>query len=155
MGKEFFEDCHVGDKALSPGRTLTETDIVLFAAFTGDWLPMHTDAEYAKKTPFGERIAHGFLVLAVGSSLLLRLGELSPIPKAFIALYQIEKVRFLAPAKIGDTIHTECEVVKMTELDQTRGLISIRGAIRNQRDELLVTFTLRALAGRRTLGTTP
>jgi len=155
MGKEFFEDCRVGDKTLTPGRTLTETDIVLFAAFTGDWLPIHTDAEHAKKTPFGERIAHGFLVLAVGSSLLLRSGESSPIPAAFIALYQIEKVRFVAPAKIGDTIHTEAEVVKTTELDRTRGLISIRGQIKNQRDELLVTFTLRALIGRRALGRTP
>src|SRR5438477_8006655 len=93
VGREFFEDCRVGDTALSPGRTVTETDIVLFAAFTGDWLPIHTDAEYAKTGPFGERIAHGFLVLAVGSSLLLRLGESSPIPKAFIALYQVDKVR--------------------------------------------------------------
>ena len=155
MDKEFFEDCRVGDKTLTPGRTLTETDIVLFAAFTGDWLPIHTDAEYAKTGPFGERIAHGFLVLAVGSSLLLRSGESSPIPKAFIALYQAEKVRFLAPAKIGDTIRTACEVVRMTELDRKRGLVSLRGEIKNQRDELLVTFTLRVLIGRRTLRTTP
>jgi len=155
MDKEFFEDCHVGDKVLTPRRTLTETDIVLFASFTGDWLPIHTDAEYAKNGPFGERIVHGFLVLAVGSSLLLQSPDSSPIPRAFIALYQIEKARFLAPAKIGDTIHTECEVVKMTELDRTRGLISMRGEIRNQRELLLVTFTLRVVVGRRGTGTTP
>ena len=61
----------------------------------------------------------------------------------------------MAPAKIGDTIRTECEVVRTTELDRTRGLISIRGEIKNQRDELLVTFTLRVLIGRRALRTTP
>jgi len=151
MEKEFFEDCRVGEKALSPGRTLTETDIVLFAAFTGDWLPIHTNAEYAKTTLFGERIAHGLLVLAVGSALLLRSGDSSVLPKALIALYEVEKARFVAPAKIGDTIHTESEVVRMTEVDQTRGLISIRGKIKNQRNELLVTFTLKGLAGRRAL----
>lgn len=155
MEKEFFEDCRVGEKALSPGRTLTETDIVLFAALTGDWLPIHTNAEYAKTTLFGERIAHGLLVLTVGSALLLRLGEFAVLPKAMIALYEVEKVRFVAPAKIGDTIHTESEVVRMTELDQTRGLISIRGEIKNQRNELLVTFTLKGLAGRRALPETP
>jgi acyl dehydratase len=155
MPKEFYEDCCVGDKTLTPARTITETDIVMFAAFTGDWLPMHTDAEHAKKTPFGERIAHGFLVLAVGSSLLLRSSASSLIPSAFIALYQIEKVRFLAPAKIGDTIHTEAEIVQMTELDRTRGLVSIRGEIKNQRDELLVTCTLRVLIARRASGSMP
>lgn len=149
MEKEFFEDCHVGDKALSPGRTITETDIVLFAAFTGDWLPVHTDAEYAKQTPFGERIAHGMLVLTVGGALLLQLGQFALLPRSTIALAEVERVRFVAPAKIGDTIHTESEIVRMTELDQTRGLLTIRGAIKNQRDELLVTFTMKGFVGRR------
>jgi 3-hydroxybutyryl-CoA dehydratase len=148
MDREFFEDCSVGEKALSPGRTLTETDIVLFAAFTGDWLAVHTDAEYAKQSPFGERIAHGLLVLTVGSALLLR-AQFTLLPKSTIALYGVEKVRFVAPAKIGDTIHTEGEVIRLTELDQTRGLIVVRGEIKNQRNELLATFTLKGLVGRR------
>lgn len=154
MAKEFFEDCRVGDTVLTPGRTITEADLVLFAAFTGDWFPVHTDAEYAKQTRFGERIAHGMLVLTVGSALLLRLAEFGLLPKATIALYEVEKVRFVAPTRIGDTIHTESEVVRMTELDRTRGFIAIRGEIKNQRDELLVTFTLRALVGRRAQETT-
>ncbi|MBI4270912.1 MAG: hypothetical protein A3F92_11070 [Candidatus Rokubacteria bacterium RIFCSPLOWO2_12_FULL_71_22] len=154
MRKEFFEDCTVGEKALSPGRTLTETDVVLFAAFTGDWLPIHTDAEYAKSSPFGERIAHGLLVLTVGSALLLRLGEAVLLPKSTIALYEVEKVRFVAPARIGDTIHTESEVIRLTPLDPTRGLITVRGEIKNQRNELLATFTLKGLVGRRPVETT-
>ena len=148
MDREFFEDCSVGEKALSPGRTLTETDIVLFAAFTGDWLAVHTDAEYAKQSPFGERIAHGLLVLTVGSALLLR-AQFNLLPKSTIALYGVEKVRFVAPAKIGDTIHTEGEVIRLTPLDETRGLIVVRGEIKNQRNELLATFTLKGLVGRR------
>jgi 3-hydroxybutyryl-CoA dehydratase len=149
VAKDFFEDCVVGDKALSPGRTITETDIVFFAAFTGDWLPIHTNVEYAKQTMFGERIAHGMLVLTVGSALLLRLGEASLLPKATIALYEVERVRFVAPAKIGDTIHTIGEIARVTPLDATRGLLSVKGEIKNQRDELLVTFTIKGLVGRR------
>jgi 3-hydroxybutyryl-CoA dehydratase len=155
MDKDFFEDCRVGDTAVSPGRTITETDVVLFAAFTGDWMPIHTDAEYAKQTAFGERIAHGLLVLTVGSALLLRLGQHALLPKATIALYEIEKVRFVAPAKLGDTVHTASEVVRMTDLDQTRGLLTVRGEIKNQRNELLATFTLKGLVGRRPVAGAP
>jgi 3-hydroxybutyryl-CoA dehydratase len=149
MEKEYFEDCRVGEKLVSPGRTITETDIVFFAAFTGDWLPIHTDAEYAKQSMFGERIAHGLLVLTVGSALLLRGGEFVLLPKATIALYEIGRVRFVAPTKIGDTLHTECEIVRMTEVDKTKGLIAIRGEIKNQQDETVTTFTLKGIVGRR------
>jgi 3-hydroxybutyryl-CoA dehydratase len=149
MDKEYFEDCRVGEKGVSPGRTITETDVVFFAAFTGDWLPIHTDAEYAKKSVFGERIAHGMLVLTVGSALLLRQGDHTLLPKATIALYALEKVRFVAPTKIGDTLHTESEVIRMTEMDQTKGLIVIRGDIKNQREETVATFTLKGVVGRR------
>ena len=62
VGKLFFEDYELGEFFVSPGRTITETDIVLFSAFTGDWHPLHTDVEYASKTPFQGRITHGFLV---------------------------------------------------------------------------------------------
>ncbi len=149
MEREFFEDCRVGEKAVSPGRTITETDVVLFAAFTGDWMPIHSDAEYAKQTQFGERIAHGMLVLTIGSALPLRLGQFALLPKALMALYEVEKIRFVAPAKIGDTIHTECEVVRMTELDRARGLLVIRGDVKNQRGELVATYTQKLLVGRR------
>lgn len=149
MERDYFEDCQVGDQVVTPGRTITETDIVLFASFTGDWLPLHTDAEYARTSMFGERIAHGMLVLIVGSALLLRMGEYRLLPQLTLALYELEKVRFLAPTKIGDTLHTEGEVTRMTEVDQARGLIAVRGDIKNQRDETVATFTLKALVGRR------
>jgi acyl dehydratase len=149
MDKEYFEDCRIGESTVSAGRTITETDVVFFAAFTGDWLPIHTDVEYAKQSVFGERIAHGMLVLTVGSALLLRQGDHSVLPRATIALYGIEKVRFVSPTKIGDTLHTESEVIRMTEMDRTKGLIVIRGVIKNQRHETVTTFTLKGLVGRR------
>jgi acyl dehydratase len=149
MERNCFEDFRVGDKALSPGRTITETDVVLFAGLTGDWMPMHTDAEYARHTQFGERIAHGLLVLTAGIALLLRPGPSPLLTEAAAALQEVEKVRFVAPAKLGDTIHTEGEIVRTTEVDDARGLLAIRGQVKNQRSELLATFTLSALLGRR------
>jgi 3-hydroxybutyryl-CoA dehydratase len=149
MEKSYFEDCMIGDKVTTPGRTITEADLVLFAAYTGDWLPPHTDAEYASSTPFGERIAHGLLVMAVGSALLLRLGESAFLPKSSIAVYAVEKVRFRAPTKIGDTLHLRSEVTGMTVLDNTRGLLSIQNLIKNQRGETVVSFTAKMVVGRR------
>lgn len=152
MERGYFEDCHVGDRLVTPGRTITEADLVFFAAYTGDWLAPHTDVETAQRTLFGERIAHGMLVLAVGSALLLRMGDFAFLPRSSIAVAEVDKVCFRAPTKIGDTLHFEAEVTRMTELDKTRGLIVIKGVIKKQRGEEVVSFTAKALAGRRPTG---
>ena len=102
-----FEDFEVGETTVSPARTVTETDIVNFCGLTGDWHPLHTDVEYAAAGPFGERIAHGMLVLSIGSALAFRLGQYAVLPKSFIAFYGMEEVRFTWPVKIGDTIRCE------------------------------------------------
>jgi acyl dehydratase len=149
MEKAYFEDCRVGDKVVTPGRTITEADLVLFAAHTGDWLPPHTDVEFAKTTPFGERIAHGLLTLAVGSALLLRLGEFTFLPRSSIAVAEVDKVYFRNPTRIGDTLYLETEIQRMLELDQGRGLLIIRCVVNNQRGEATVSFTAKVLAGRR------
>ena len=99
MEKLFYEDYAVGEKLRSPGRTITETDIVMFSAFTGDWHPLHTNVEFAKKTIFGERIAHGMLTLCVGSALMFRLGMYAALPKSFIAFYGMDSVRFTGATK--------------------------------------------------------
>jgi acyl dehydratase len=147
--KAYFEDCRVGDKAVTPGRTITEADLVIFAAHTGDWLPVHTDAEYAQQTRLGARIAHGLLVLSIGSALLLRLGDFAFLPQSTVALYEVERVRFHAPTKLGDTLHLEAEVSRMTELDAKRGLLVIRGLIKNHGDQTVASFVMKALVGRR------
>ena len=66
----YLDDYKVGDRMVSPARTITESDIVNFAALTGDWHPLHTDVEYAARTPFKGRIAHGMLVLSIGLSVM-------------------------------------------------------------------------------------
>ena len=148
MEKESFEDYKVGEKFISPGRTITETDIVMFAAFTGDWHPLHTNVEYAAKTAFGERIAHGMLTLCVGSALIFRLGAYVALPKSFIAFYGMDKVRFTGAVKIGDTIRCETEVVELQEKDDKRGVIVSQNSIKNQRGEDIVVYSTRALVGR-------
>ncbi|MGC1402119.1 MAG: MaoC/PaaZ C-terminal domain-containing protein, partial [Thermodesulfobacteriota bacterium] len=149
MDRDYFEDYTVGERLVSPGRTITETDLVLFSAFTGDWHPLHTNVEYAKNTPFGERIAHGMLTLCVGSALVFRLGAYVALPKSFIAFYGMDQVRFTGAVKVGDTIHCEVAVTELQEKDDHRGVIVARNAIKNQRNEDVVVYTTRALVGRR------
>jgi len=149
MEKVYLEDYRKGEKFVSPGRTMTEADIVNFASLTGDWHPIHTNLEYAKQTQFGERIAHGMLTLCLGGALLLRLGEHVTLPQKFIAFYGMESVRFLTPVKIGDTIRCEAEVVALEAKDDQRGLITYRNIIKNQRDEDAAVFTTKILAARR------
>ena len=149
MEKLWFEDYSVGEKLVSPARTMTETDIVNYAGLTGDWHPLHTDAEFAQQTPFGGRIAHGMLTLCIGSSLLFRLGPYAALPKSFIAFYGMDSVRFTAPVKIGDTIRCELEITALEEKDAKRGVIVSRNVIKNQRDEEVVVYVTRALAGRK------
>ena len=131
---KYFEDFETGAVFKSRARSITEADIVSFAALSGDWHPLHTDIEYARKGPFGERIAHGFLVLSVVSGLM----ELDK--KAIIAFYGMDKLRFIGATKIGDTIHVEMEVVEHKEKDAARGLVTFQSVIKNQKGEDLVVF---------------
>ena len=149
MEKNFFEDYSVGEVFASPGRTITETDIVLFSAFTGDWHPLHTDVEYAAKTPFKERIAHGMLGLVVGMALPFRLGPYVILPKSFIAFYGMENVRFTRPVKIGDTIRCEVKIKSLTEKDAKRGIVEAENIIKNQRNEDVIVYTTKILVGRK------
>jgi acyl dehydratase len=149
MPKEYYEDYEIGEVFVSPGRTITETDLVLYSAFTGDWWEGHTNVEYAKKTVFGQRIAHGFLTLCVGTSLLFRLGVNEVFPFFFIAHYGIESLRFTAPVMIGDTIRCEAELVGMSEKDAKRGILTFNISIFNQRNEKVLVYIEKILVKRR------
>ena len=106
-----LDDLEVGDSFTTKGRTITEADIVNFAALTWDTYPLHVDAEWASKTMFGERIAHGMLVLSYAAGLV----PMQPGP--IVAFYGMEKVRFFAPTKIGDTIRVHVELKEKEERD--------------------------------------
>jgi 3-hydroxybutyryl-CoA dehydratase len=121
-----FDELEVGERFTTPGRTIGEADITGFATLTGDTHPQHTDAEWAEASRFGERIAHGLLVLSCAAGLV-------PFdPDRVVALRKVGDAVFKAPVKIGDTVHVEGEVTKKRELDDDHGLVECRWKVVNQ-----------------------
>ena len=138
----YFEDFYVGWKILSPGRTVTESDIVLFAGLSGDYNQLHTDAEFAKATPFGQRVAHGLLGLIMAEGLACRLGFIEGTAQAFLGL----DWKFKAPIFIGDTISLEAKVTKKKAMRSLGGgIVVLEVTLRNQRGEKVQEGEWRAL----------
>lgn len=129
-----FEEFHIGDSVESAGRTITEADVVAFAALSGDWNRLHTDAEYAKNTMFGQRVAHGLLVLSVVSGLAMRLGFMEETVKAFIGL----EWKFRAPVFIGDTIRMRATVAQKREMRRLGGGIVFFDVVVLKQDDTVV-----------------
>ena len=132
----------VGDRHTSRARTITETDLVSFAMFTGDWHPIHTDVTYAEADPrFHGRIAHGALVLSVA------LGLVEFDPAAMKAFYGIDALRFVAPVRIGDTLHVETEVLDVRPRDAD-GVVTSRFVVVTQDGTEVLVATLKCLVVR-------
>jgi 3-hydroxybutyryl-CoA dehydratase len=128
----YFEEFAVGDTIITPGRTITETDIVNFAGLSGDWNELHTNAEYAAGTPFGARIAHGLLGLSVASGLGDRLGFIEGTAQAFLKL----EWTFRRPILIGDTIHLRGDVSRARPVrSMGGGVVIFDMKVLNQRGE--------------------
>ena len=114
----YFEEFEVGQKMISPGRTITESDVVGFAGLSGDFNRIHTDKQYAEKTPFGARVAHGLLGLSIASGLALRTGVLEGTVMAF---REITRWKFTKPVYLGDTIHVEMEIIETKAMKRLGG----------------------------------
>jgi acyl dehydratase len=140
-----FEDLQVGDEYQSPGRTVTEADIVIFAGLSGDYNVLHTDAEHMKASVFGERIAHGLLALSIQHGLLSRsMPERSG--ERFLGL----KWKFKGPIKIGDTLHVRARIAAKKEADEPGwGVITMERQILNQRGEVVQEGETEHLVSRR------
>jgi acyl dehydratase len=131
--RRWFEEIEVGEEYESPGRTVTEADIVIFAGLSGDYNILHTDAEYMKSSIFGERIAHGLLGLTIQSGLFTRTG----VPYATLGVGTL-RWKFKGPIKIGDTIRVRAKVTAKNETDaRDRGLVTVERRVLNQRDEVV------------------
>ncbi|MHB8360913.1 MAG: MaoC/PaaZ C-terminal domain-containing protein [Thermoplasmataceae archaeon] len=122
---------------ITEGRTITETDIVMFSYFTGDWTSLHTDVESAKKSMFGERIAHGYLTLSVSLGLMIRGGVINA--DLFMAMRSINHVIFLRPVKIGDTLRVIFSKKENTDKPGKIEVITDAKTI-NQRKEIVMEF---------------
>lgn len=128
----YFEQFEIGSTVETPARTITEADVVLFAGLSGDYNQLHTDAEFAKGTIFGERIAHGLLGLAVTSGLAARLGFIEGTAMAFREL----TCKFTGAIKFGDTVHARFTVKEKKAMPRLGGgLVIFDVTLLNQRGE--------------------
>ncbi len=143
----YFDDLEVGDRFVSGTRTLTEADLVQFSDLSGDHAALHTDEEFARNGPFGARIAHGCLTLSLATGLEFSL--IGNDPLRIVAFYGMDRVRFVKPVFIGDTIHLEGEVVGLAEKDETRGVVTVHQDIKNQRGDTVALLEKRTLHKKR------
>ncbi len=130
----WFEEFQVGQQFSTPGRTISEGDIVSFAGLSGDYNQIHTNAEFAAGTLFGKRVAHGLLGLSITSGLAMRSGILEG---TVIAFREINGWKFSSPVFIGDTVHAVLSVVETKPVPRLGGgSVAIEVSLKNQRDEV-------------------
>jgi acyl dehydratase len=148
MKKSYFEDFMIGDEFITPGRTVTEADVMLFAGLTGDYNRIHTDAEYMKHSIFGERIAHGLLGLALVNGLKYRTDYDSDGVIAFLGLTW----KFTGPIRFGDTIHALIRIAAKRETSKPdRGIVVQSVQVLNQRGEVVQEGEFTSMLKRRTV----
>ncbi len=128
-----FEDLEVGARHVSRGRTISEADVVSFATLTGDFHPQHTDAVWAAQSLFGERIAHGMLVLSYAAGLV-------PLdPERVLALRGVRDAVFKRPVHLGDTISVE---TRIAATEPKTGVVTVAWLIRNQDNKVVARATI-------------
>jgi acyl dehydratase len=133
----FWEDLKAGQRFRSPGRTVTEADVVAFAGLSGDYNEVHVNADYAEGTAFGQRIAHGLLGLSIASGLFTRTELVLRIQQNLVALLGLEW-KFTGPVLIGDTVYLEAEITGTRETrDPRRGIIEVTRRVVNQRGDVV------------------
>lgn len=144
----YFEDHAVGDRRVSTGRTITESDIVLHAGQTGDWFPHHVDAQWCAEQEFGQRIAHGTLILSVAVGMTA--GDINPASVS----YGYDRIRFVAPVFIGDTIHVEARITALRDHRSRTdvGFVDELVTVTNQHDAVVLVLTHLYLVQRRPAG---
>jgi acyl dehydratase len=148
MDPEYFEDYEVGAQRLTTGRTITEADIVIHAGPTGDFYPHHMDEEWCRTQPFGRRIAHGTLIFSVGVGLTA--GAINPHAMS----YGYDRLRFIRPVFIGDTIRVTATIKEKRD-DRKRpghGIVVEGLEVFNQKRELVLACEHLLLVERRSAG---
>ena len=142
----YYDDFSVGNKYTTGGRTITESDLILFSEISGVYSPLHLDKEYCKNTLFKKRIAHGPLILSISNGLV---SMLNLYEDSIVALMEMEW-KFIKPVFIGDTIRvTETVHSKINTKDTERGIVIFNRSIRNQNKEEVQRGTLVVLIKRK------
>jgi itaconyl-CoA hydratase len=139
MSVRTWNSFSVGDRFVTESITVTETHVVTWAGLTGDWVPLHVDADYAAASVFGERVAHGPLTLALALGLGTRTGMFGDSVVAWLGL---DEVRLPLPVRFGDTIRAEIVVSECRPTSKPgRGLTVLNYDVKNQRGDTVMTFT--------------
>jgi 3-hydroxybutyryl-CoA dehydratase len=139
----WFEEFEIGQQIITPGRTITESDIVSFAGLSGDYNQIHTNAGFAETTPFGQRVAHGLLGLSIASGLAMRTGFMEG---TVIAFREINTWKFTNPVFIGDTIHAILNIIETKAIPRLGGgSLIIEIIVKNQHDEVTMKGSWTAL----------
>ena len=142
----YFEDFEIGAINKSRGRTVTEADIVNFAGLSGDFVELHVNEEWAAQGPFGRRIAHGLLVLSISSGLSTRMLDMAD---TIVAFYGIDRLRFVKPTFIGDTVHVTKKVLTADVKDEGRGVLTFETSVNNQHGDPVIVYTDKLMVKRR------
>lgn len=138
MASKYWEDFNIGEEVITPSITITEAHLVNWAGLTMDFYPLHMDEEYAKKTVFKGRIAHGPLTFALAIGLVYRTGIYGD---SILAWLGVENMKIPAPVRIGDTIRVHAKVAEKLETkNPSKGVIKFLWDIKNQRDETVMTL---------------
>jgi len=145
----YFEDFTAGVEHVTRGRTITESDIVNFAGLSGDFIELHTNEEYARQSPFGRRIAHGLLTLSISTGLMV---QMNLITDTVVAFYGIDKLRFVKPVFIGDTIHVRKKVLETMAKGGEAGVITFDTAVLNQNGETVLVYRDKLVVKKRPAG---
>ncbi len=147
--RRHFDDLQVGESLLTHRRTVTEADIVNFGCLSGDHFYMHFDDIAARKTQFGQRIAHGYFVLSAAAGLFVYPGE-GPV----LANYGLDTLRFIAPVAPGDTIRARLTCKRKIDQGRTspeghpQGVVMWDVAVTNQDDELVASYDILTLVAK-------
>ena len=136
MQGKYLDEFNVGEEYITPSRTLTETDVVMFAAMSGDYNELHTSEEYMKGSQFGKRLVHGLLGLSISHGLIFRLGILDGTA---IALLGVDTWQFKGPLFFGDTIRVKVKIaeVRPSKSKPDRGILQLHMEIINQDDTVV------------------
>ena len=145
---QFYEDLTPGKLFESAGRTVTETDLGMHSALTGDWTEIHTNADYAEASRFGERIGHGPLTFSLATGLFARCGVMERTVVAFLG---VDDLRFPRPVHIGDTVSATFEVTERRESESRpgAGIVAFDTVVSNGDGEAVLEMTMRFMFSKR------
>lgn len=144
-----FPELAVGQKRVSRGRTITETDVVNFCMLTGNWLELHANVEFAKSTLYGQRLVQGGLVFVVVNALL------GFDPEVIEAFYGVDRLRFVKPTFINDTLYARTEVLRLSDKGERHGVATMLLEGINQRREVVLRCEFSLLVRKERLKVAP